>query len=370
MIQKPAPAAIAALTLLWTTLTFASSLGLGETEILHVFETSDGLIPSPEGIAFDDNGNAYLSLRIFDGRQHLENRLLKLSSAGKLSRLANFGPAPPGAKGILGLATDHENNLYAAFASGDKNHGVWKVNRNGEKQRLYGSEKINVPNALTFDQLGNLYVTDSFPKAGEGPGLVWRYTRGSNRFQIWASSPLLAPDPINNPLSPPPPAPPVEAPGVNGIVFVPPNSIYVANTEKSLILRIEVGPNGNAGPVQILAGSYPPLGPPGQLFSPDGLTADQEGNLYTVNPPCGWTGIPQSAVVKINATTGQISGLTPVLTEPPNDFDFPTSLAFSARNQDRKHLFVIGIGGAVYGLPGSGAKLTKVGLGAPGSPKQ
>ena len=101
-------------------------------------------------------------------------------------------------------------------------------------------EQIVFPNALTFDRRGNLYVTDSYPEDPAGPGLVWRYRSYCGGFEVWASDDLLAPDPFENPISPPPPAPSFDAPGANGIAFAPPNHIYVVNNEKSLILHIRI----------------------------------------------------------------------------------------------------------------------------------
>ena len=92
---------------------------------------------------------------------------------------------------------------------------------------------MTFPNALTFDQRGNLYVTDSFG------GAVWRFASGRagrlharHAGQPWARHQLLAPapdDPFGFPL-----------PGANGIAFAPPNRLYVANTEKGLVAEVPI----------------------------------------------------------------------------------------------------------------------------------
>jgi len=344
-------------------------LAFGEAEFaysLAEFNDPDAdppMLSEPEGIALDWRGNIYFSNRKGDGVTMTTNEIIRISPWGKKTVIADLGPAEPGFNGVLGLTTDWWGNVYAAFVSGNERHGVWKISRYGHKRHLRGSKKIKMPNDLVFDWRGNLYVTDSFPKDEAGPGLVWRYGKRDRRFKVWASDVLLAPapEPIN-PYGFP-------APGANGIAFYPPNHIYVANNEKSIILDIQVRRNGSAGEVKIVAGAWPPAGPPGILTAPDGLTVDVLGNLYAAVPAAGLAPFPLSPVIKINPVTHEVTPLFVPSTGFSPLFDFPTSLAFGTRRGDRKTIFVINPTPAGIG-PGSGQAITQVGVGVRGLPGQ
>jgi sugar lactone lactonase YvrE len=342
-------------------------LAPGEAQIVYSLqEFSDPgaeppMLAEPEGIALDWRGNIYVSNRKGDGVTMLTNEIIKITPWGTKRVIADLGSAEPGYSGVLGLTTDLWGNIYAAFGAGNKRHGVWKITPYGRKIHLSGSERIIFPNDLVFDWCGNLYVTDSFPRDEMGPGLVWRYGR-SRHFEVWASSELLAPDPEIDPFGFP-------APGANGIAFYPPNHVYVANNEKSIILDIQVMKDGSAGEIEIVAGAWPPMGPPGILTAPDGLTVDIQGNLYAAVPPAGLAPFPLSPVIKIYPDSGAVEPLFEPSSAPSALFDFPTSLAFGTRGDARKTIFVVSPTPGGYPV-GSGQAITQVGVGVRGVPGQ
>ena len=145
-------------------------LAVGEAAVIFPFEGDSPLVASPEGIACDRRGNLFVSLRTSDGSSYVRNGIVKITPSGESSTLADLGPAEPGCNGVLGLTTDPIGNVYAAFMACNDSHGVWKIYRDGQIEHLSGSENINLPNALTFDERGNLYVTDSFPVVPTDPG--------------------------------------------------------------------------------------------------------------------------------------------------------------------------------------------------------
>ena len=336
-------------------------LAPGEAEVLYDFEDpAAGGHASPEGIAFDRNGNLFITLRTKDDSGYIGNRVVKITSLGGISVLADMGPAP-GGSGALGLTTDPKGNVYVAFSSSDNKNGVWKICPDGEKEPLAGSGQILFPNSLTFDKQGNLYVTDH-DRNREGTTGVWRYGKKDRIFVPWAGGPLLlsgGTDPLGNPMG-----------GANGIVFDPPNHLYVANTQRSLVAHIPVLNDGTAGAVTVVA-----AGPP--VLNPDGLALDAHGNVYVVIPvstfPKWFADMfgmpPTSPVVRVIPETGEVQPVLDFDFEDSEYFDFPTSLAFGTGPWDKKSVFVVGIGAASFGMPigfGTGPKLTQVGVGIPG----
>ena len=340
----------------------SSQLATGEAQVVYQLEEDSAFIQEPEGIAVDWLGNIYISNRKHDGITRVKNEVIRITPWGDSWVVADLGPAMPGTYGILGLTTDWFGNIYAAMSSANPdNHGVWKISPYGRTKRLKGSENINVPNALTFDYRGNLYVTDSFPKVDTDPGLVWKYGRRTREFEVWAESLLLAPDPVINPF-------PFPGPGANGIAYAR-NHIYVANNEKSLILDIPILRNGRSGKIEIIAGSWPPPPPPpegpppapGLLFAPDGLSIDIKGDLYSVVPAAGLAPFPLSPVIKIYTKTGEVEPIIEPIVFPSPLFDFPTSLAFGNWFNEPQSVYIVN---PTSGAPGgSGPAITQVEVG-------
>ena len=125
---------------------------------------------SPEGVAVDKRGNVYVSIGDAFGPR---GEIWKFTPSGQKSVLIDFGT--PGA---TGLAVDAVGNVYVGRATWPDN-GVYRVDHDGQAIRLPGTENIVCPNALAFDQKGNLYVTESFsfdPPLIVGPlgqGGIW-----------------------------------------------------------------------------------------------------------------------------------------------------------------------------------------------------
>jgi sugar lactone lactonase YvrE len=341
-------------------------LAEGEAEVLVDFaDPIPGVeLASPEGIAFDWMGNMYISLRtkrLSDGA-YLTNDIIKINRHGEDSVLASLGLVEEGS-GTLGLTTDWKRNVYVAFHTNDERNGVWKISPRGTMEHVSGSEQMKQPNALVVDWYGNLYCTDSDPDL-EGEADIWiyprkRWGRGHQKreFKPWAENALLSGGTDEGPV----------LVGANGIAFVPPNKLYVANTNKSLLVHVPINWNGSAGEPAVIAAGWP-------MMSPDGLAVDVCGNVYTVSPMSTfptWFGLPPlSPVLRIIPSTGEIQPVVPFgdWTQPVNphldDFDMPTSLAYGKGPWDRRSVFVVGISMASFGLPpGTGAKLTQVGTG-------
>lgn len=317
---------------------------------------------SPEGIAVAVDGTIYVGNR-YPTAEGLGAEILRIGDDGHVSVLTTFAPtASPLAFGILGLALDAGGDVYTALHTLDaRTHGVWRISKNGQqKSRLAGSEAMFIPNGLTFDDRGNLYATDSV-------GAVWRF-RPESRDEpgvVWAVHELLTPffdfDPIVLPDGP------VPLPGANGIAFAAPNHLYVANTERALLVRIDIAGNGAAAAPQVVAGDV--ANPYTSLLTIDGIAADADGNVHAVVPGSvilSLFGIPASPLVKIDPGSGAIDF---TVTDPAVALSFfhtPLSLAFGTLPSDEHTVFVTN--GALFAdlIPGPGPGIVQVGVREPG----
>ncbi|MBI4325336.1 MAG: SMP-30/gluconolactonase/LRE family protein [Chloroflexi bacterium] len=315
------------------------------------FDRAQGEVP--EGVAVDKTGNVYVAIGGPGGPRRGE--IWKFTPAGEKSVLIDFG-----APGVSGWAVDAAGNVYVARAVAP-NNGVFRVDRTGQAVRLPGTEQMIFPNALAFDSQGNLFVTESFsfdppltPYPGTngiapafGRGGLWRIPPQGNA-QLWLRDDLLSGTGILAGL--------LQFPaGANGIGCYQ-GALYVANTERGLILRIPVLPNGSPGTIQTVA-QVPDADPTLSMFGPpvpDGLALDIEGNIYV---PV----INRHAVIQISADGTAWKTLATVA----DRLDAPASLAFGTTLGERTRLFVTSMS-MVPGL--AGPSLIKIETGIPGGP--
>lgn len=263
-----------------------------------------------------------------------------------------------------GLATDTDGGLYATKGGSPADQGVYQVERDGTVVKLPGTEQIGWPNALAFDQRGNLYVTESYsvPAPPISPGGIWRIPKGG-AAELWLRHPLL--DGTGRVQGP---AGPV---GANGIAFYL-GDLYVANTDQGTIVRIPVLPHGDAGEPEVWATlqevpESPLAGFPNGVGG-DGLAVDVHGNVYVAV-------VTRLAVVRIDATdrSQETLGVYTFLPEVPflAPLDTPNGLAFGTGKGGRQYLFVANLGRMallVPGLPWPGPGIVKLWAGVPGSP--
>jgi sugar lactone lactonase YvrE len=288
-------------------------------EILRVYDASAG--EWPEGVAADKMGNLYVGFMPL-------GQIRKITADGTDPVVVQF-PDP----GTLGLAVDAVGNLYASHASGDPaTGGVYRLNRDGVLERFDGTAQMAFPNSLAFDKRGNLYVTDS------ATGTIWRIT-SSGAAAPWLQHELL------EGLGEVPGYPPI---GANGIAYWQ-GVLYVANTEKGLILRIPIGVDGSPDEPEILADSP-------DVYGPDGLALDVFGNIYAAL-------VFQDKLVRIDPDDGSVTELATI----DDGLDEPASLAFSTQKGDRQAVFVTNFS-VIPEDGGAGPALLKVEIGVPGMP--
>ena len=318
---------IVILILVLTSLGMSTVLADGHVTTLFNFNPALGELP--EGVAVDKVGNVYIGLAPL-------SKIVKFNPKGEVSDFAFLPPPTPAGIGILGLAVDAPGNVYAGLFSGDEaTQGVYKVDRDGNSERLPGTEAITFPNALAFDKRGNLYVTDTII------GAVWRISPDGS-VEMWIQDETLVGFILPDPGAPPFPI------GANGIAYRQ-GSLFVANSTEAQIVRIPILKDGSAGSPEIFVKD------PAELLVLDGIGLDVHGNIYGAV-------ITQSKLVKIDAQTKEIT----TLATAADGLDFPASLSFGTGKGDRQSVFVTNY--AIGPPGGTGRALMKVEVGEPGLP--
>ena len=221
----------------------------------------------PEGITADRRGNIYVTtfdiaragtagevghLFVYRRDGHLLRKVLVQNSSALLLDLA-FSPSDPGA-------------LLVIDFGGAK---VLKVNPMTGASEVFATIPDDAgipgapgPNVLTFDNVGNVYISDSFQ------GAIWRTGPagglggpGGKDATLWVTSPLLR-------------TTGVPGFGANGLAFNNAQTLlFVANTAQDTIVKIPVsGSPLNPGKPDVFvnrAGG-----------GPDGLIIDEHDNLW------------------------------------------------------------------------------------------
>jgi hypothetical protein len=294
-----------------------SSPATAQTEVVDVVHAFEDPRPDrsatelPEGVAVDFRGNVYATLGppFFVGGGY--GAVVKIGVDGSRQTLVEFpeGPAP------AGVVVDAFARVYFAVPDpGGPRAGVYRVTRDGGADRIEGTETMAVPNGLALDRRGALFVSDS------GRGEIWRISwrtrvgHGEGDVGPWLSHPLLAGCEPNQV-------------GANGIAFHR-GDAYVANSERGLLLRVPVLPDGSPGDPIVLAGDGD-CEDTDELYGLDGIAIDLHGRVYAAI-------VLQNRLVRIDPRTGTA---TPLLDEDDGLWN-PASITFGSAGRDRGRLFI------------------------------
>jgi sugar lactone lactonase YvrE len=206
----------------------------------------------PEGIATDGNGNVYVSTFGYpaSGESHAPGQVIVFDSHGKLLRQLIVTGATPH---LLGLAFHPMTGqlLVLDFGAGQ----VLNVNpQTGAASVFSDIGPMSGINALTFDELGNVYISDSFQ------GIIWQTGPNGGLATAWVADPLLT-------TTGKPPF------GANGLAFNNDGTaLFVANTGDDSVIEIPVT-NGKPGTPAPFAYS---------INGADGLAIDANDNVWVV----------------------------------------------------------------------------------------
>jgi len=270
----------------------------------------------PEGLTVGADGNVYITTFGFDqnGEVSGPGQLFVFNPEGRLLRQVS---TPGSSPHLLGLAFHPQTGalLVIDFGAGK----VLKVNPlNGASSVFMTVTGNSGLNALTFDQAGNVYVSDSFQ------GIIWKTGPGGGAGTMWVSDPLLSTTGI----------PPF---GANGVEFNhAETTMFVANTGNDTVVQIPVT-NGTPGKPAVFVNS---------INGADGIAIDSHDNLW-VAANQGDEIVVVCPSGKLTAKLGDFEGVDDH--GLPHGLLFPASPAFS-RNGEFLYVTNLALDLRVFGL--------------------
>ncbi|MEO0398213.1 MAG: SMP-30/gluconolactonase/LRE family protein [Pseudomonadota bacterium] len=187
---------------------------------------------------------------------------------GEQSEFATYPSLPQGKGFLTGLSVAPDGSLWAGLASYDEKTttGVYKVGSDGGNATLFATaEGMVLPNDIAWMNGGDALVSDS------AAGVIWRITPDGEASE-WFADPNLKGDPLV--------CEPDElgfAIGANGLDFGPDDALYIANTDRAQIFRIDIE-EGNPKTMTALNETNCAL-----LEGADGIVAGPKGVVVAVN---------------------------------------------------------------------------------------
>ena len=221
----------------------------------------------PEGIAADSQGNLYVADFDVSGETAVGN-VIVFNHAGQLVRKLDI---PGSSNLLLGIAFHPQTHALLVIDFGHQQ--VLEIDPVNGTPTLFttipGGSGAG-PNALAFDQAGNVYISDSFA------GTIWRTGPTGGAAAPWISHPLLATSGV----------PPF---GANGLAFNNAfSALFVANTGNDTIVKIPVA-GGAPGTPEVFVNS---------INGADGLLIDAADNF--------WVAANQSDEIVVLNSSGKV----------------------------------------------------------------
>ena len=166
-----------------------------------------------------------------------------------------------------------------------------------------------VPNGLAFDDLGNLYASDSIL------GSIWRMQGNGSSAEPWFSHDWLVGCGEE------------DAIGANGVALSD-GILYVASLAKGLLVEFEILSDGSPGEPAIVAGT-PECNPDDLLHGMDGIAVGNDGIVYAML-------VLSHKLALIDPTDGAVT----VLLDEEDGLWNPASIIFGTSDFDASSLYM------------------------------
>ena len=286
----PRTAKIAALVCSWLLSSSASAWNRGEA---RRFATLPAGTAHPEGIAVDANGNVYVADFDVD-RAAGPGQLVVFDPSGQTARVVNVAGS---SNLLLGLDFHRVGRAVELLVLDFGAKNVLRVDPRTGASTIFATIPGGAaagPNALTFDDAGNVYISDSFQ------GVIWQAAPTGGAVTSWAASPLLTTTGV----------PPF---GANGLAFNRARTaLFVANTGNDTVVKIPVATRVAEVFVNSINGA-------------DGLAIDEQDNIWVVANQADEIVVVEPVQGKAIAKLGDFDGLR---NGAPVGLLFPASLVF------------------------------------------
>lgn len=250
--KKSIKAAVMALMLVASLLFVPTVTGQEESNraAAKIFAVLPDGSSGPEGLTVGADGNVYVATFGFNqnGAVSGPGQLFVFNPEGHLIRQVSVANSSPH---FLGLAFHPITGalLMLDFGAGKVLTVDPVTGASSVFMTVTGSSGLN---GITFDQAGNVYVSDSFQ------GIIWKTGPSGGAGTVWVSDPLLTTTGI----------PPF---GANGIEFNNEQTImFVANTGNDTVVQIPFN-GGTPGTPSVFVNS---------INGADGLAIDSHDNLW------------------------------------------------------------------------------------------
>lgn len=241
------PLKLAALFLVCALMLHAPHAAAWNRGAVQRFATLPEGAANPEGITVGPDGDVYAT-GFAPTAPSGPGKVYVFDEQGRLARTLEVSGSSPA---LLGLAFHPQTGalLVLDFGAGK----VLDVDPHTGAANVFSDIGTGTGlNALTFDQAGNVYVSDSFE------GVIWKIPESGGAATAWASNALLTTAGF----------PPF---GANGLGFNHDESaLYVANTGNDTVVRIPVS-DGVAGDATVFTNS---------INGADGLMVDDQDNIW------------------------------------------------------------------------------------------